>query len=105
MGDITWDPENRPEISNLMRIYAALRDVSIEATIAEFEGKNARQLKKSTADVIVEHIAPIRGEILRLRDDPVYVNTIMKQGGEKAREMAESNWERIVEVVGLPPRI
>lgn len=77
----------------------------METTSEEFLGKNALDLKRSTADAVIEHVGPIREEIRRLRADPVHVNQIMMKGGEKARELAEANWQEIVATVGLPPII
>lgn len=80
-----------------------MTDSSLGQAAAEFAGKNAVELKTGVADAVIAGIAPIRGEILRLRQDPGYVNQVMRKGGERARALAEVEWRRICDVVGLPP--
>lgn len=101
-GSVTYEPEKRPEIANLLQIYATMVDRPVELVAEDFVGQSVLQLKQATAEVLIANLAPIREEVLRLRQDRAFVEAVMRKGGEKAREIAELEWRRICSVAGLP---
>lgn len=88
-NDIRFDKLNKPGISNLIEIYAALCDISIEETVAHFSGYGYGDFKKSVADKVVDLLVKIQnnyqtiiasGEIHRvLSEDAAYVSSIANQ--------------------------
>ncbi|MCW8914261.1 MAG: tryptophan--tRNA ligase [Magnetovibrio sp.] len=93
--------EGRPEVSNLLGIYAALSDVSLEDTIAKFAGKGFGDFKKDLADVAVEKLGPIQDEMRRLMDDQAYVDSVLRDGAERARAISEPILAEIKDTVGF----
>lgn len=98
---VTYDVENRPEISNLLNIYAVLAGISREQAVAQFEGKDASTLKKQLAEVAVAHLAPITAKIRELKTDPGYIDAVLANGAERARELADKTIREVKEMVGF----
>ncbi|WP_349369405.1 tryptophan--tRNA ligase [Salinarimonas sp.] len=91
----------RPEADNLVGIYAALKDVSRDAVLAEFGGANFSTFKAALVDVAVEKVAPITAEMRRLTADPGHIDAILASGAEKASVMAEETMKAVKEIVGF----
>ncbi|MEG3617030.1 tryptophan--tRNA ligase [Magnetovibrio sp. PR-2] len=93
--------EGRPEVANLLGIYAALADLSLDDTIAEFAGKGFGDFKGALADLAVEKLSPIQNEMRRLMDDPSYVDGVLRNGAERARAISEPILDEIKDIVGF----
>ena len=61
----------------------------------EREGSNA------LAELTVAKLGPIRAEVLRLKDDPGFVDGVLAEGAEKARAIARPNMDAVKDVLGL----
>jgi tryptophanyl-tRNA synthetase len=93
--------EGRPEAQNLVDIFAALSDMTPEAVIAEHGGAGWGTFKPLLADLAVEKLAPISGEMARLMADPAEIDHILGQGAEKARAIAAPVLKRTYDIVGM----
>jgi len=91
----------RPEVFNLLSIFAALNDISTENATRQYEGKEFSLFKKDLADIIIEKINPIGKEINRLMGDKLYLDSILKDGKNKAIVEADSVLTKVYDVVGL----
>ncbi|HTR12824.1 MAG TPA: tryptophan--tRNA ligase [Roseiarcus sp.] len=91
----------RPEADNLVGIYAALADIAKTDVLGRFGGSQFSAFKNALAELTIERLAPIRAEILRLRAEPGYVDSILAEGAEKARVIARPNMDAIKDIVGL----
>ena len=92
---------DRPEALNLLSIFAALNNQSINDTISLYAGKEFSFFKNDLADLVVEKINPISKEMKKLMDDHAYLDQIMKRGKEKAIDVADSVLAQVYKVVGL----
>ncbi|MEK0084953.1 tryptophan--tRNA ligase [Benzoatithermus flavus] len=102
---ITYDPEARPEASNLLTIYAALADRPRAEIEAEFAGTSFSEFKSRLADLAVEKLSPINAEMRRLQADPGYLDAILREGAERAAAIAGPVLKEAYELVGfLDPR-
>ena len=93
--------KDRPEARNLVDIYASLSDSTSEAVIAEYAGAGWGKFKPALADLAVEKLAPISGEMARYMDDPAEIDRILATGAEKARAIAEPILQQTYDIVGL----
>jgi tryptophanyl-tRNA synthetase len=93
--------ESRPEADNLIGIYAALAETTREKVIAEFGGQQFSVFKPALADLAVEKLAPIAGEMRRISADPAYVDSVLRDGGERAGVIAEATMKTVRRIVGL----
>ena len=75
--DVTYDPDNRPGIANLMDICAALLDKDAQQLLNEHQWQNASSLKQFTTDVLIEHVAPIGNRIRQYMKDPQVIIMII----------------------------
>ncbi|WIV50196.1 tryptophan--tRNA ligase [Marivivens sp. LCG002] len=91
----------RPEARNLVNIYAALNDMTNEQVIAEYAGAGWGKFKPALADLAVEKLAPISGEMARMMQDRAEIDRILSRGADRAREIAEPILKQTYEIVGL----
>ena len=102
-SEIRFDPENKPGVSNLMSILAAVTDQSMDKITADYEGKGYGNLKVDTAEATVAFLEPIQAEYARLYADREGLANILKEGAEAARERAQPMIDRVYEVIGFLP--
>ncbi len=98
---ITFEPDNRPEASNLLTIYAALSNISHEKAQEKFASTGFADFKKELIEVLISSLSPIRSKILELKTDESYLHSILKSGTESANLIASNNLKKIKEIVGL----
>ncbi|WP_170530015.1 tryptophan--tRNA ligase [Ruegeria arenilitoris] len=93
--------EGRPEARNLVNIYAALSDQTVEQVLAEVGGKQFGDFKPMLADLAVAKLSPISTEMARLMGDQAEIDRILDRGAERAREIAAPILSRTYEIVGM----
>ncbi|CAI2166707.1 13449_t:CDS:2 [Funneliformis geosporum] len=98
---ISYSPDTRPGISNLINIYSSFTGLTIEQVVNEYKNSDNKKFKESVVDVIVQNLQPIQKEIEKLKKEEGYVNYILEDGSNKANEIAKRNLEEISKVIGL----
>jgi len=93
--------EGRPEARNLVSIYAALSDHSVEQVLAEFEGQGFGAFKPALAERLVETLRPIRQRFLELKHDQTGLDRVLEQGADKARALAAPVLDGAYKALGL----
>ena len=93
--------EKRPEADNLVRIYAALADISPEDVIRDHGGAQFSTFKPALADLAVAKLAPIASEMRRLMADPAEIDRILIHGAERATVIAEKTMNEVKDIIGL----
>jgi tryptophanyl-tRNA synthetase len=93
--------ESRPEARNLVNIYAALADSSIEAVLTHAGGKQFSEFKPMLVDLAVEKLAPISKEMARLMQDASNIDAVLKLGSSRAREIATPIVAQTYDIVGM----
>ena len=91
----------RPEADNLVGIYAALAGLSKDAVLTDFGGQQFSAFKPALADLAVEHLAPIAGEMRRLLADPGYIDRVLGDGAGRAAALAGPVVEEAKAIIGL----
>lgn len=97
---VHFDEENKPGISNLMNIYSALTDRSIEEIEKEFEGANYGTFKKKVADVVVDVLTKIQTRYQELLTSDE-LDQILNEGIAKSRELAKKKYQEMTKLMGL----
>ena len=95
------DLEKKPEAFNLISIYSDLINISIEQSLNELKGKEYSHLKNKLSEILVEVICPVGKRIRELLEDKGYLEKVLKEGTEKARNLAEYNLKEIRNVIGF----
>ncbi|MFO0389534.1 MAG: tryptophan--tRNA ligase [Alphaproteobacteria bacterium] len=98
---ISWDPENRPEVANLLTMYASFKNVTREAALKECDGKNFSTFKQMLTDAAVAHLSPITGKMRELMADRNYLDAVLKDGSNNARAVADKTIREVKESVGF----
>ena len=92
---------NRPEAENLLGIYAALADQSIEKTLEQFSGSDFKKLKDELSDILISELDPINKEIKKLLNEETYIVEILRKGSEKADDISQPILQKTREIVGF----
>jgi len=92
---------SRPEAENLVGIYAGLAEMSKADVLKEFAGQQFSVFKPALADLAVEKLAPIAGEMRRISADRAYVDAVLRDGGERAGVLAEATMKTVRDIIGL----
>ena len=102
-GEIRYDKENKPGVSNLLVIQSALGDKSIDELVEGYQqaGSGYGDLKKDTAEVLESFCTPLRQRFDEYMADPAELNRILSNGAERAREIASKTIEQVYERVGF----
>ncbi len=100
---IVYSPE-KPGISNLLSIYTAFTNMSIEDAEKQFEGKGYGEFKLAVGEAVAEVIEPIRQEKNKLLADKNYLDDVLKNGAERAERLAYRTLGKVYKKVGLLPR-
>ncbi|KAG5346380.1 SYWM protein, partial [Acromyrmex charruanus] len=98
-SEVTYDPEKRPGVANLINIHSLFTGQTTEEICKEAVGLNTGQYKLKLADIVIEKLSPIRKDILRLTREPAYLDEVLKEGTERAIELATSCWTEVTEKV------
>jgi tryptophanyl-tRNA synthetase len=93
--------DGRPEAANLMGIYAALADIDIAEVCNKFGGQQFSAFKQELADLAVETLAPMQDELRRLMGDETHVDTVIADGVQRARAIAEPVLAEVHDIVGF----
>ena len=100
-AEVRFDPEHKKGISNLMTIYSASTGKTFPEIEAEFAGRGYGDFKKTVGEAVVELLRPIREEATRILADKAYLQTVMRDGAEKASYVAEKTLRKVYKKVGF----
>ncbi|GEQ66399.1 hypothetical protein JCM33374_g62 [Metschnikowia sp. JCM 33374] len=101
-GPVTFDPQNRPGVSNLLNIISGLLNKPIDETVEELSWvQNHKQLKDYVTELVVEEFKDRKVMYDSLMADKSYIDAVCAEGTTKAREIAQENIKEIKKLVGL----
>ncbi|MEP9384096.1 tryptophan--tRNA ligase [Nocardioides sp. KR10-350] len=103
--EIRFDEEQKPGVSNLLRIYSALTGTEVDTLVEKYAGKGYGDLKKDLADVVVEFVTPFRARTFELLDDRAYLDQVLRSGAEKAGAVARRTLADVYDRVGFVPAV
>ena len=98
--EVKYDPENKPGISNLLVIYASMKDISIEEAEAKFVNHRYGDFKKEVADAVIEVIEPLQQRYKEIIENKLYLK-VLQEGAIKARKVADKTLKSVHKAVGL----
>ncbi len=101
LPDTIEELKDRPEAHNLMNIYSSLSDQTLEKALTEFSGKGFSYFKPRLIDLAIETLSPISREMRSLLKYRNEIDKILKNGEQKAREIAEPVLKDVKSLVGF----
>ena len=103
IGIINYTDE-QPGVKNLLNILSAIKGISPENLVKSYEGKGYADLKKDTAEIIINELAPIQARFNELMSDKKALEAIYKEGAEKANYASMKLLRKMQKKIGLIPR-
>ena len=97
---VRYDKENKPGISNLLTIYASLKNITLEEVEKEFEGQNYGTFKRAVADTVIAELEPFQQRYKEIIESGK-LDEILKEGAEKASKIAKNTLNRVKNAIGL----
>jgi len=102
--EVRYDPAEKPGISNLLDILAAITARPIGDLEAEYDGRGYGDFKKHVADAVVDRLTPIRARTLEQLEDPAELDRLLAIGADRATERAEQMLAAVYDRVGFTRR-
>ncbi|MBX9726548.1 MAG: hypothetical protein K2X09_04710, partial [Rickettsiales bacterium] len=98
---VTYDPEGRPEVANLLTIYAALTDSTAQAVAEKYASASTSIFKSNLSDIAVEKLSPITARMRELMNDHSTLDAILRDGANRARAIATPILDATMSRVGF----
>jgi tryptophanyl-tRNA synthetase len=103
-GEIRFDPEAKPGVSNLLGIYSAVSGKSTTELSDALRGKGYGDLKSEVADAVLSVIEPIRDRAQELLANPDQLDSLLALGAQQADAVAEATLASVYERIGFIAR-
>ncbi len=100
-GAVRFDPEEKPGVSNLLEIHAAVTGRSVDDIAGEYDRYGS--LKVATGEAVVATLDPIRHRYDELMEDRGELSRLLRVGADKARGVAAITLERAYAAIGMLP--
>jgi tryptophanyl-tRNA synthetase len=100
-SELSYEPEARPEVANLINIYAALSGTTTEQIVHKFAGQGFSIFKQELAELTVEKLSSIKAKMIELENNRDYLEQILKQGALRAKAIASKTIEEVKDLLGL----
>ncbi|MBO6035887.1 MAG: tryptophan--tRNA ligase, partial [Acetobacter sp.] len=99
--DHSNDLTERPEAKNLVSIYAALTNTTIDHVLEIYQGKGFSVFKEDLTEVVINAIVPIGQEAIRLLKNETYLLEILRNGADRASTLANPVVSEVEKIVGF----
>ena len=100
-SEISFDPAEKPGISNLLTIYAALTERSIDSVVTEFEGQQYGALKVALGELVAAFVGDFGERTRALLADRAELDRNLASGAERARAVAQQTLAAVYERSGF----
>ncbi|KAJ9081252.1 Tryptophan--tRNA ligase, mitochondrial [Entomophthora muscae] len=98
---VTYDPDKRPGITNLLQLLSLVLNSSIKETSASYLEKPQSQLKADLAEALIAQLSPIRESYSKLRSEEAFLCKTLQEGADKARSVASDTIEEVYKHLGM----
>lgn len=96
----TYDPEGRPDKSNLLVLAACVGGERVEDVAARYTSASSVDFKRELTELLVSTLCPIGDDIHRRLGDPSHLLAVLEEGGDRARGIAAATMAEVREVTG-----
>ena len=103
-GEIRFDPENKPGVSNLLSIMSALGAGEIDALVNELQGQGYGALKNRVADCVIAALEPMQTEYKRLIAAKAFLQGVLDENAKTASYLANKTLRKVQKKVGFAAR-
>ena len=99
-SEIKASPD-KPGVTNLLSIYSAVTNKTIEDAENEFAGFGYGDFKLAVGEAVADALMPVQTEFTRLQGDKGYVESVYKKGAETANYLAQKTLRKVYKKVGF----
>ena len=100
-GEIRFDPENKPGVSNLLTILSVLKKESMEETVSAMQGLGYGALKEAVTEAVIAELTPIQARYNEIIADKDGLNAMLGRNAERAGYLAAKTLRKVYKKVGL----
>ena len=93
--------DDQPGLKNLINIYQAFSNKSVDDIVKEYEGESYGPFKNDLAELVIESLRPIQEEYNGLINDKAYLEEVMAKGASKASYLANKTLRKVYRKVGF----
>jgi len=101
LGNIAFDRDNQPGVTNLLGIYQAITGQTEAQILSEFDGQGYGTLKKRVAEVVIGTLEPIQQRYYQMAKDPATIEQILHDSADRIRPIAENRLRVAQQKLGL----
>ena len=98
---IEYNQTKKPGVSNLLTIYATLKNFDVKKAVKEFAGKTYAELKDICADTVIEALKPVQARFKEIRGNKALLNSLMQEGAQKAFFAARKTLSKVYRKIGF----
>jgi tryptophanyl-tRNA synthetase len=102
--EIRFDPEAKAGVSNLLSIQSAVTGVDVATLVDGYAGRGYGDLKKDTAQAVVEFVTPIKDRVDESLTEPTELEAVLAAGAARAEDVAAKTVDRVYDRLGFLPR-
>ncbi len=95
---------DKPGVTNLLNIYAAVTGTTVAGAEHEFSGKGYGAFKQAVGEAVVETLRPVRERYDKLIKDKAYIESVYKHGAERAYAISNRTLQKVYRKVGFVNR-
>ena len=103
-GEIRFDRDSKPGVSNLLGIFAAVTGQSVSSLENEYAGRGYGDLKSAVAEAVISLVEPMQQHTKQLLEDTAELDRILATGADKAKEIAEKTLADVHAKLGFIPK-
>lgn len=100
-GEIRYDVENKPGVSNLLTIYSCCKKISIEEAVENLKGLGYGEFKTRVADAVVEVLLPIQKRYQEIINDSATLDKVLDEGRDHAAYLARKTLAKVKRKMGI----
>ena len=100
-GEIRFDPDNKPGVSNLLTILSVLKKEEMDVTVQSLQGLGYGALKEAVAEAVLAELTPIQQRYNEIIADKDSLNAMLRRNAERAQYLAEKTLRKVYKKVGL----
>lgn len=104
-GEIRFDAEEKPGVSNLLSIYSAIKGISVEQAEKDFSGMGYGALKEGVAEAVIEVFEPLQNRYSEIRADKELLNRVMESGADRAYRDSSKILSKVQRKVGFGSKV
>lgn len=97
--------DDKPGIKNLLNIYCAVTGETVQSAEKEFANAGYGTFKKAVGEAVVANLEPIQQKVKELEKNQDYIDSVIKEGAEKASRLAQKTLQKVQKKIGFPARV